>query len=93
MIEHALIRPCGHVVLNRLCKATMTEGLADAHDNAPAAHQRLNNLCQAEWYYRQIERLGAGQSPLPELSQWWAMLAHLGKDMATGMRRKLVAGA
>ena len=41
MIDQALKLPCGHTLANRLCKAAMTEGLADAHDRATAAHQRL----------------------------------------------------
>jgi 2,4-dienoyl-CoA reductase-like NADH-dependent reductase (Old Yellow Enzyme family) len=41
MIEQALTLPCGHRVANRICKAAMTEGLADAHDHATVAHQRL----------------------------------------------------
>jgi len=62
--------------------------------NSPSSGMRsLNNLCQAGWYYRQIERLAAGQAPQPGLSPLQAMLTHLGKDMARGIRRKLVAGA
>ncbi len=62
--------------------------------NSPSNSMRtLNNLCQAGWYYRQIERLGAGQRPLPQLSPLLAMLGHLGKDYYRGFRRKLVAGA
>ncbi len=41
MIEQTLTLPCGHTVANRLCKSAMTEGLADANDQATAAHQRL----------------------------------------------------
>ena len=41
MIEQALSLPCGHRVANRICKAAMTEGLADARDNPNAAHRRL----------------------------------------------------
>lgn len=41
MIEQALTLPCGHHVANRICKSAMTEGLADTHDHATAAHQRL----------------------------------------------------
>lgn len=41
MIEQTLTLPCGHMVANRICKAAMTEGLADAHDQATAAHHRL----------------------------------------------------
>lgn len=41
MIEQALTLPCGRVLPNRLSKAAMTEGLADAHDHATMAHQRL----------------------------------------------------
>jgi len=41
LIEQSLTLPCGHPVPNRLCKAAMTEGLADAHDHATAAHRRL----------------------------------------------------
>lgn len=61
--------------------------------NSPSNTMRtLNNLCQAGWYYRQIEQLAAGQLPLPELSPLQAMLAHLGKDYYRGFRRKLVGG-
>ena len=41
MIEQTLTLPCGHTLPNRLGKAAMTEGLADAHDRATPAHQRL----------------------------------------------------
>lgn len=41
MIEQALTLPCGHTVPNRLCKAAMTEGLADARGRATPAHERL----------------------------------------------------
>jgi 2,4-dienoyl-CoA reductase-like NADH-dependent reductase (Old Yellow Enzyme family) len=41
LIEEPLTLPCGHTVANRICKAAMTEGLADAHDRATAAHRRL----------------------------------------------------
>lgn len=41
MIEQSLTLPCGHMVPNRLCKSAMTEGLANAHDRATTAHQRL----------------------------------------------------
>lgn len=53
----------------------------------------LNNLCQAGYYYGQIERLGAGQSPLPDVKPLPALLARLGKDTYRGLRRKLVASA
>ena len=60
--------------------------------NSPSNGMRsLNNLCQAGWYYRQIEQLAAGQGPQPGLSPWWAMLGHLGKDFGRAMRRKRVA--
>lgn len=59
--------------------------------NSPSNTWRsLNNLCQAGWYYRQIERLAAGRTPRTGLSPWWAMLGHLGKDFGRAMRRKLV---
>lgn len=41
MISQSLTLPCGHTVSNRQCKAAMTEGLADPHDHATQAHQRL----------------------------------------------------
>ncbi len=41
MIESPLTLPCGHALANRLCKAAMTEGVADAHDNPTQAHQQL----------------------------------------------------
>jgi len=41
MIEQALTLPCGHQIPNRLVKAAMTEGLADAHDNPTARHHRV----------------------------------------------------
>lgn len=48
----------------------------------------LNNLCQAGWYYHQIERLGAGLMPQPALSPWWALMAHFGKDFRRALARK-----
>jgi 2,4-dienoyl-CoA reductase-like NADH-dependent reductase (Old Yellow Enzyme family) len=41
VIDQPLTLPCGHTLTNRLCKAAMTEGLADTHDNATPGHQRL----------------------------------------------------
>jgi len=61
--------------------------------NSPSSAMRsLNNLCQAGWYYRQIERLAAGQVAQPDLGPLQAMLTHLTKDFARGIRRKRVGG-
>ncbi|SLN69334.1 NADH:flavin oxidoreductase/NADH oxidase family protein [Oceanibacterium hippocampi] len=43
--------PCGAVLPNRLCKAALTEGLADPRNRATAAHERL---------YRRWSEGGAG---------------------------------
>jgi 2,4-dienoyl-CoA reductase-like NADH-dependent reductase (Old Yellow Enzyme family) len=48
----------------------------------------FNNQAQAGWYYHQIERLGAGLAPQPELSPWRALLAHFSKDFVRAMKRK-----
>ena len=48
----------------------------------------LNNQAQAGWYYHQIERLGAGLPPEPEVSPLRAMLAHFVKDFGRALRRK-----
>lgn len=48
----------------------------------------FNNQAQAGWYYRQIERLGAGLAPQPELSPWRALLGHFRKDFMRAMARK-----
>ena len=40
-IHSALTLPCGAVVPNRLCKAALTEGLADELNRATARHERL----------------------------------------------------
>jgi 2,4-dienoyl-CoA reductase-like NADH-dependent reductase (Old Yellow Enzyme family) len=48
----------------------------------------FNNQAQAGWYYHQIERLGAGLAPQPELSPWRALVGHLRKDFARAMARK-----
>jgi hypothetical protein len=57
--------------------------------NSRSKHlQGLNNQCQAGWYYHQIERLGAGREPRPELSPWRALLGHLSKDFGRAMARK-----
>jgi 2,4-dienoyl-CoA reductase-like NADH-dependent reductase (Old Yellow Enzyme family) len=61
-------------------------------NSASNSMRTLNNLCQAAWYYRQIERMGAGQLPVSDLSPLQAMMVHLGKDYYRGFRRKLVAG-
>ncbi len=58
--------------------------------NSPSAAWRtLNNLGQAGWYYRQIERLAAGREPDATPMPWRAMVAHLGKDFGRAVRRKL----
>ena len=44
LIEQPLVLPCGQSIANRLCKAAMTEGLADPRGQATAAHQRLYSI-------------------------------------------------
>jgi len=41
LMNQTLTLPCGAVLPNRLCKAAMTEGLADAHLRATKAHAEL----------------------------------------------------
>ncbi len=41
ILAQPLTLPCGAVLPNRLCKAAMTEGLADAHNRATSGHERL----------------------------------------------------
>lgn len=48
----------------------------------------LNNQAQAGWYYHQITRLGAGQTPELERSPLRAMVAHFSHDFVKAMRRK-----
>ena len=48
----------------------------------------FNNQAQAGWYYHQIERLGAGLTPQPELSPWRALLTHFRNDFNRAMARK-----
>lgn len=50
-LAQPLTLPCGAVLKNRLAKAAMTEGLADANDHATAEHAHL---------YRQWAQGGAG---------------------------------
>ncbi|MCP5207611.1 MAG: NADH:flavin oxidoreductase/NADH oxidase family protein [Hahellaceae bacterium] len=50
-LSSPLSLPCGAVLPNRICKAAMTEGLADVHDRPTKAHQTL---------YRRWSRGGAG---------------------------------
>ncbi|MEI6547923.1 MAG: NADH:flavin oxidoreductase, partial [Burkholderiales bacterium] len=50
-IRSPLSLPCGAVISNRLCKAALTEGLADARNRATARHDRL---------YRAWSQGGAG---------------------------------
>lgn len=50
-LTQSLALPCGAVLPNRLCKAAMTEGLADPMLRATSRHQRL---------YRQWSEGGAG---------------------------------
>jgi 2,4-dienoyl-CoA reductase-like NADH-dependent reductase (Old Yellow Enzyme family) len=51
MLNTSLLLPCGATLNNRLCKAAMTEGLADEHLRATDRHVRL---------YRQWSDGGAG---------------------------------
>jgi 2,4-dienoyl-CoA reductase-like NADH-dependent reductase (Old Yellow Enzyme family) len=51
MLDTPFTLPCGATLRNRLCKAAMTEGLADAHLRASERHERL---------YRQWSEGGAG---------------------------------
>ena len=41
LLHQSLILPCGAVLKNRLAKAALTEGLADAANHPTAAHNRL----------------------------------------------------
>ncbi len=41
VLASPLTLPCGAVLKNRIAKAAMTEGLADAHSHATKAHRRL----------------------------------------------------
>lgn len=40
-LNAALTLPCGAVLKNRIAKAAMTEGLADAHNKPTQSHQNL----------------------------------------------------
>jgi 2,4-dienoyl-CoA reductase-like NADH-dependent reductase (Old Yellow Enzyme family) len=51
ILSQPLTLPCGAVLPNRLCKAAMTEGIADEHLRANERHERL---------YRQWSEGGAG---------------------------------
>ena len=51
LIQQSLNLPCGATLPNRLCKAAMTEGLADEHLRATARHETL---------YRRWSEGGAG---------------------------------
>lgn len=96
MIDQPLTLPCGHTLANRLCKAAMTEGLADAHDHATPAHQRL----YATWARggaalllsgnimvdrRYLERAGnvvlEDDSGLPALRAWARTVAEHGSQL------------
>ncbi len=58
--------------------------------NSRSGHIRgLNNLAQAGWYYHQIERMGVGQKPEPNLSPRRALLGHVTNDFMRALRRKL----
>lgn len=51
VLQQVLPLPCGAVLPNRLCKAAMTEGIADAHLRATSRHETL---------YRRWSEGGAG---------------------------------
>lgn len=44
-LQDPIVLPCGQILPNRIAKAAMTEGLADADNHATAAHARL----YAQW--------------------------------------------
>lgn len=44
LLARPLTLPCGAELSNRLAKSAMTEGLADAHNHATAAHETLYGL-------------------------------------------------
>ena len=52
------------------------------------AMRALNALSQAGWYYHQIERLAAGQSPQPNRTPASALVEHLRNDFGRSIRRK-----
>lgn len=96
MIGETLTLPCGHRLANRLCKAAMTEGLADPHDNPTQAHQQL----YATWARggaallltgnimvdrRYLERAGnvvvENTSSLPALRNWAQVVRDAGSQL------------
>lgn len=60
-------------------------------NSSSSSMRGLNNQAQAGWYYRQIELLGAGATPQPELAPWLALLGHFSYDFERAMRRKFSA--
>jgi len=48
----------------------------------------MNNLCQASWYYHQIESLATGRPPQPQYSPRMALVAHVWHDQARTRRRR-----
>ncbi len=48
----------------------------------------FNNQAQGGWYYHQIERLGAGLPPEPDLSPWRALIGHFRKDFQRAQARR-----
>jgi 2,4-dienoyl-CoA reductase-like NADH-dependent reductase (Old Yellow Enzyme family) len=57
-------------------------------NSSSSSMRGLNNQAQAGWYYHQIERLGAGLEPQPELSPWRALMGHFAHDFGRAMRRR-----
>ncbi|MYM26794.1 NADH:flavin oxidoreductase [Duganella sp. CY15W] len=53
-----------------------------------AIMRTMNNLCQASWYYHQIECLAAGTAPEPDFSPRRAFIRHVVQDFARIRRHR-----
>lgn len=96
MLNQPLTLPNGHVLKNRICKAAITEGLADKHDNATERHITLyktwaeggagllisgNIMVDKRYLERSGNVVAEDESGLAQLSAWASAVDNAGSQL------------
>ncbi|MCP5335424.1 MAG: NADH:flavin oxidoreductase/NADH oxidase family protein [Oceanospirillaceae bacterium] len=96
MLNQPLTLPNGHVLKNRICKAAMTEGLADKNDNATERHITLyktwaeggaallisgNIMVDKRYLERSGNVVAEDESGLAQLSAWASAVGNAGSQL------------
>lgn len=96
MLNQPLTLPNGHILKNRICKAAMTEGLADKHDHATERHITLyktwaeggaallisgNIMVDKRYLERSGNVVAEDESGLPQLRAWATAVNDAGSQL------------